>query len=478
MPNVTQVDAGPGPANPPPENEQVLLYPKDGTPVSGHPFRGYRQILGKGYVNCAAVIGKDKRSMYVHDGWVASWAQLPDGYDDPAAVAEDKPEHDLVAMCDAVKDEPIGADQPAVDDAAVVEESEYKADLKPGLYVMSLNRPVRYEVWEWYGNHWKDADHMVSRLFRGAGWCDGFFCRIDKVQGMAAHVAELERALADSGAPAAKARMHDDAQAMLDTLGIAKRSETGAEFTVQHRIGLLNDDAEREKGAAYRDAAVAEADRAKLATRITELITSCNLAHERLSTAAASIDYWMHAALGRETYGDDRDAELHRLATELEKAKEAEKKLTAELADARASASLFKTAQRIDDLKTTAADALIALKREWPQHALRSAWRCPMSKLLPNLSLVLHAAGKKPWKVERRSNRREHTEELRWGYRKSETFTKTIVGRYRHEWEADNASMRSAQRHGGFAVDARGGRWPLRPFKAAPNLAPVGEAKE
>jgi predicted nucleic acid-binding Zn-ribbon protein len=79
------VDAGPGPADPPPKNEQVLLYPKDGTPISGAPFRGYRQIT-QGYVNCAAVIGNDKRSMYVHDGWVKSWEKLPEGYDDPAPV--------------------------------------------------------------------------------------------------------------------------------------------------------------------------------------------------------------------------------------------------------------------------------------------------------------------------------------------------------------------------------------------------------
>jgi hypothetical protein len=61
--------------------------------------------------------------------------------------------------------------------------------------------------------------------------------------------------------------MHDDAHALLDTLGIPKRSETGADFTLQHRIGLLNDDAEREKGAAYRDAAAAEASRDDLARK-------------------------------------------------------------------------------------------------------------------------------------------------------------------------------------------------------------------
>jgi hypothetical protein len=186
--------------------------------------------------------------------------------------------------------------------------------------------------------------------------------------------------------------MHDDAHAMLDTLGIAKRSETGAEFTLQHRIGLLNDDAEREKGAAYRDAAVAESDRAKLATRITELITSCNRAHERLSTAAASIDYWMHAALGRETDGDDRDAELHRLATELEHAKVRADTRDGEVERARqiaeeaqrcmsvASEKGRQATQERDTIKTAAVEALIALKREWPQHAL---WRAQSPEAEP-----------------------------------------------------------------------------------------------
>lgn len=78
---------------------------------------------------------------------------------------------------------------------------------------------------------------------------------------------KLRAKLADAEAMRPKARVHDDAHAMLDTLGIARRSDNGAEFTLQHRIGVLNDDAEREKGAAYRDAAAAEAKAADYKTQ-------------------------------------------------------------------------------------------------------------------------------------------------------------------------------------------------------------------
>ena len=90
-----------------------------------------------------------------------------------------------------------------------------------------------------------------------------------------------------------------------------------------------------------------------------------------------------------------------------------------------------------------------------------------MSRKLPNLSLVLPTASKaKPWKVERRSNRREHVTIGARVLQSRETFTVSHVGRYRHRWQADNAALRSAQRHGGFAQSADGGLWPRRPFKA------------
>jgi hypothetical protein len=92
-----------------------------------------------------------------------------------------------------------------------------------------------------------------------------------------------------------------------------------------------------------------------------------------------------------------------------------------------------------------------------------------VSRKLPNLSIVLPAASKaKPWKVERRSQRREHVTFGRRVMQSRESFLVTHVGRYRHRWQADNAAVRSAQVHGGFAKSADGGLWPLRPFKAKP----------
>lgn len=89
-----------------------------------------------------------------------------------------------------------------------------------------------------------------------------------------------------------------------------------------------------------------------------------------------------------------------------------------------------------------------------------------MSRKLPNLSLVLPTASKaKPWKVERRSHRREHVAFAQRVLQSRETFIFTVVGRYRHRWQADNAAVRSACRHGGFAQSADGGLWPSKPFK-------------
>jgi len=80
----------------------------------------------------------------------------------------------------------------------------------------------------------------------------------------------------------AKARMLDDAAAMLDTLGIDRASQTGSAFTVQHRIGILNDEAEREKGLAFAAVEKAEAELTQWRWRSAGL----------LREASAHLDYY------------------------------------------------------------------------------------------------------------------------------------------------------------------------------------------
>lgn len=91
-----------------------------------------------------------------------------------------------------------------------------------------------------------------------------------------------------------------------------------------------------------------------------------------------------------------------------------------------------------------------------------------MNKKLPNLSCVLRTSSKaKPWKVERHMSRVEHLQFTKGSMRSSESFYVVNVGRFKHRWQAENAAVRSAQRHGGFAKDADGGLWPNTPIKAA-----------
>lgn len=91
-----------------------------------------------------------------------------------------------------------------------------------------------------------------------------------------------------------------------------------------------------------------------------------------------------------------------------------------------------------------------------------------MIRKLPNLSFVLRTSSKtKPWKVHRRTGRIEHVTFSPRLMTSRESFTVVNVGRYKHLWQAENAAMRSTQRHGGFAVDAHGGQWPNRPIKRA-----------
>lgn len=90
-----------------------------------------------------------------------------------------------------------------------------------------------------------------------------------------------------------------------------------------------------------------------------------------------------------------------------------------------------------------------------------------MNRKLPNLSCVLRTSSKdKPWKVERRMGRVEHVQFTSRLMSSRESFYVVNVGRFKHQWQADNAAMRSAQRHGGFAKDANGELWPNRPIRA------------
>jgi len=106
---------------------------------------------------------------------------------------------------------------------------------------------------KWYAEQTAEIADLRAKL------AEAERVRADQVIAFDSYAEQRDAARQDAEALRPKARMHDDAQAMLDTLGIARRSENGAEFTLQHRIGVLNDEAEREKGAAYRDAAAAEA---------------------------------------------------------------------------------------------------------------------------------------------------------------------------------------------------------------------------
>lgn len=76
----------------------------------------------------------------------------------------------------------------------------------------------------------------------------------------------------------AKARMLDDAAAMLDTLGVDRQNVDGHHFTVGHRISVLNDEAEREKGLAYAAAQKAE----ETSTHLSDIIASRDAAIKRL----------------------------------------------------------------------------------------------------------------------------------------------------------------------------------------------------
>lgn len=90
-----------------------------------------------------------------------------------------------------------------------------------------------------------------------------------------------------------------------------------------------------------------------------------------------------------------------------------------------------------------------------------------MNRKLPNLSCVLRTSSKaKPWKVERRMGRVEHVFVSSRLLSSRESFYAVEVGRFKHQWQAENAAMKSAQRHGGFAKDANGGLWPNRPIRA------------
>lgn len=90
-----------------------------------------------------------------------------------------------------------------------------------------------------------------------------------------------------------------------------------------------------------------------------------------------------------------------------------------------------------------------------------------MNRKLPNLSCVFRSSSKtKPWKVERRMGRVEHVGVSSRLLSSRESFYVVTVGRFKHLWQAENAAMRSAQRHGGFAKDAHGNLWPHRPYRA------------
>lgn len=90
-----------------------------------------------------------------------------------------------------------------------------------------------------------------------------------------------------------------------------------------------------------------------------------------------------------------------------------------------------------------------------------------MIRKLPDVSRVLPTSSKaKPWKVERLIGRINHIQFTPRLMSSRESFCVVHVGRFKHQWQADNAAMRSAQRHGGFAKDAKGGTWPTIPFRA------------
>lgn len=61
---------------------------------------------------------------------------------------------------------------------------------------------------------------------------------------------------------------------------------------------------------------VTTADAREIADKVDDIFARAAIRSlaDQLDVANASQQYWMHSALGRETEGDDRDAELLRMA--------------------------------------------------------------------------------------------------------------------------------------------------------------------
>jgi chromosome segregation ATPase len=84
-----------------------------------------------------------------------------------------------------------------------------------------------------------------------------------------------------------------------------------------------------------RDAAYEPKDMAELRAELADCKARLHTAEEHARSTENSREYWMHAALGRETEGDERDAELHALGTELSDLKSRMHTMSQELVNAR-----------------------------------------------------------------------------------------------------------------------------------------------
>lgn len=95
----------------------------------------------------------------------------------------------------------------------------------------------------------------------------------------------------------AKARLYDDAVATIDTVGIDKVSQDGHQFTLAHRIGVLNDESEREKGMAYAAAEKAERERDEARAQLGNLREDIERKDAALTRARANGRDKTHRAL-------------------------------------------------------------------------------------------------------------------------------------------------------------------------------------